>query len=178
MSHDFSGENRISTHGILMRIGLSAIIAFCVVLSSCTLTPVEQGDAISTGSGGFRSTKLPVFPIGKPGVHEFRVSGLKDRQFPYSMRYFTQRSTGSDWYVATPFEDSVIRVEVLSNSGKVLAKTVVRPKTWRFAREGEFEKIFWSPREPNLDFLSSYRVRVTVLVPSDREWDKARLLLR
>lgn len=133
---------------------------------------------MTRGSGQLRTTKLPVFPIGTTGTHEFRVSGLEERQYPFKIRFFTTRANGSELILNTPFENSVIRVEIVSDSGTTLAAKTVRPTTWRHTGQGEFEQYFQGRNEPALDFLPRYKVRVTVLKPSSREWDKAQLFLR
>jgi len=84
----------------------------------------------------------------------------------------------SDYFHNTPFERARIRVEILSNGGKTLAGTTFRPTTWRVAGQGEFEQYFWGPNQPSLPFMESYQVRVSVIEPSKRARDRARIILR
>ena len=162
----------------MLRLSVLALTLSAFLLGACSQTVSSRGDAATRGSGQFRTTKLPVFPIGSTGTHEFRVSGLQERQFPFKLRFFTTRANGSELILNTPFEDSIIRVEIISDSGTVLHRKTVRPTTWRHTGEGEFDQYFQNRGEPALDYLASYRVRVTVVKPSSREWDKAQLYLR
>ncbi|MDF1738113.1 MAG: hypothetical protein P1U86_03045 [Verrucomicrobiales bacterium] len=163
---------------MMLRVSAFALLFSCLFVSGCSQSISPRGDATTRGSGQLRTTKLPVFPIGSTGTHEFRVSGLEVRQFPFKFRFFTTRANGSELILNTPFEDSVIRVEIVSDSGSILAGKTVRPTTWRHTGQGEFEQYFWGRGEPALDYLACYKVRVTVLKPSSREWDKAQLYLR
>jgi len=123
--------------------------------------------------------RLPEFPLGRTGSHEFLVEGLGSRAFPYKLDIETTRANGSSYHPRTPFESAVLRVEILdANNQRVLDSKTFRPTTWHHTGEGEFEQIFWNQGQPRVAFRSSYRIRVTVLKPSWREWDKASLVLR
>lgn len=137
-----------------------------------------RGEAITYGQGNFKTTKLPFFSIGTPTTQEFTVSGLKERAYPYKVRIETRKGP-SDYIASTPFETARLKVEILDYSSRaVLATKTFRLNTWRRTGEGEFDQYFWAKGQPAIGFRERYRVRVTVVETSIREWDKARFYLR
>lgn len=159
---------------------ISPVLAIFLLLplSACQ-TPVQEGDAVSYGQGDFRSSFLPRFPLGKTGSYVFRVANLQSRSFPARIRIYGRTGAYSYGPRADTFSGARLRVEVLDDSSRrVLAAKTFRLNTARFVKEGEHDQFFWSRSEPNLEYRKNYRVRVTVLTPSDREWDEARVMLR
>jgi len=161
---------------VLWLLPLAAILAF----PGCAPVSVEsEGDAVKRQYGaGLQTRKLPFFSLGRTGTHTFRVSGLRERSFPYKLFIETTKLQSSDFFSNTPFETAVVRVEILSDSGQVLAGKTFRPNTWRVEGLGEFEQYFWNRREPGLPYMETYTVRVQVIRPSKRAKDRARLILR
>lgn len=154
---------------------LFAAFLLAAVLAGCTSTS-PRGAAITYGQGKLKTTKLPLFSIGTPGTHEFSVSGLSERAYPFKVRIDTRKAPG-DFAAIAPFDSAVLKVDVLDGSS-VLASTTFRLNRWRRTGEGEFDQYFWGKGQPAIGFRESYRVRVTVLKPSVREWDKAQIYLR
>ncbi len=154
---------------------VSAVVAMAL-LGSCMKT-TQRGDARQTGPASkFGLLLLPEFPIGHTGVHTFEVRDLERPAFPSKVRILTKRSQPTGLPDYRDWEDTLFKVEVVSN-GKVIRSHQFRPKRWRQLELGEFEHIF-APETKSTVGPLSYSVRVTVLDPSDREWDDARLVLR
>jgi len=159
------------------------LFALTVVLVAGCVSSSMRGDALTYGQGQLRTTKLPKFSVGRTGTHVFAVSGLSEAIYPYKVRFFT-RASASAYFYHTPFEDARLRVEVLDDgSGRVLASTTFSGRRWRHEGEAgvgteQFDVHFWGRGQPSLDQRERYRVRVTVLEPSDRRQDVARIFLR
>lgn len=157
---------------LLVAISLSSAVV------SCTPTVSSRGDASTSGSGAFQTTKLPRFSLGRTGTHQWAVTGLKDRAFPYKLRIYTSRA-GSPYSSHTTFDDAVVKVELLDHS----SRRVLRSKTfdlgsWRGAGDAKYDLYFWSSDNFPMATRDSYRVRVTVLEPSRRGRDMAQVYMR
>ncbi|MCB1229583.1 MAG: hypothetical protein KDN19_04925 [Verrucomicrobiae bacterium] len=159
-----------------------ALIGAVVAVSGCaSRAPVSHGDATRYGETGGALTNFFTrrFSIGERGRHEFEITGLTGKAYPSKLHIFTKRSDPSGWRGYEEWEEAVLRVEILDyESRSVLASKTFSPKPHRQLLEGEYEHIFYGRGEPSLGFRERYRIRVTVLKPSPRQWDEARLELR
>jgi|GEM_PF-1864765 len=163
---------------ISRRLLLLPVLLFSILPGGCR-GPVREGEALSYGQGSFRSSFLPRFSLGKTGTHEFQVSNLQSRSFPSRLRIYGRGGSYAGHPRLDTFDSARVKVEVLENSSrKVLASKVFRLNTTQYVKNGEHDQWFWFGKEPHLEFKSSYRVRVTVLAPSRREHDEARVMLR
>ncbi len=145
---------------------------------SCSQTVSSRGDASTSGSGAFRTTTLPKFSLGLTGTHEWAVTGLDERAFPYKLRIYTSRA-GTTYNLNTTFDDAVVKVELLDES----SRKVLRTKTfdlgnWRGAGDAKYDLYFWSSDHFPMATRESYRVRVSVLKPSRRGRDMGRIYMR
>lgn len=157
---------------------LFSFLALAMVVTSCSQTVSSRGDASTSGSGAFRTTTLPKFSLGRTGTHEWAVTGLKERAFPYKLRIYTSRA-GSTWSLNTTFDDAVVKVDLLDGS----SRKVLRTKTfdlgaWRGAGDAKYDLYFWSSDHFPMATRDSYRVRVTVLNPSRRGRDLGQIYMR
>tara|TARA_R110002096_G_scaffold4493_10_gene20834 strand:+ start:3134 stop:3601 length:468 start_codon:yes stop_codon:yes gene_type:complete len=148
-----------SSHGLML-------IAICLSVGGCKTTPA--GDGIAQ----FNSVILPHFPIGQPGTFEFKVRHTRP-VYPHWM-YFKTRSSSS-FYPYTPFDEAVFRVEMVGLDGNVLSSRIIRPRAPRIVDEDEYRVVLWNKR--SVSARTEFRVRVEVLRPSKRPYDKARIHL-
>ena len=140
--------------------------SMALLLLGCKTTPA--GD----GSAQFKTVILPRFPIGHPADYEFTVNHSQP-VFPHWIYFQTRARTSS--YPYTPFDRSVIRVEMISMEGKVLRSTLVKPRAPRVVDEDEYRVLLWGRK--SAPALAQFKVRIEVLVPSGRRYDKARIYL-
>ena len=161
------------------RTFLAAALVCALTSVSCQTGPTRMhGDAVLREYGPAASFRLPEFSIGERGRFEFAVSNLEERAFPYKLEIRTTRANAGSWSPPTPFESAEIQIDIVTPTGRIMASQVVRLRTWTATGAGRYEQVFWKPGQPEIGFLADYTVRVTVLSPSRRSWDKASLSLR
>ena len=160
-------------------LSLALVLAPLLICSCAPTESARRGDATERQYGrALRSVKLPSFPIGQTGTHSFQVSGLENRAYPYKLEIQTTKIQVVEDIPNTPFEDAVFKIEILAGGSVAASKTFHARHSREISGIGRFAVFFWGPNEPRIPFHSSYKVRITVLTPSSREWDTAQIVLR
>lgn len=166
--------------GVVLVVVVLAAVPGCAGPRVGTTAPdphrpvAEPAVAMVTGS------LTPDFPIGTAGAAVFRVRsprGAGAVRFPHWLEIETRRHQPTS-RPRTPFEDAVIRVRIVDPAdGATIAETTVRPNAPRQFDVGRFETPVWTRRDAPKDLPTEYTLRVDVLHPSRRAWDRARIRL-
>ncbi len=118
---------------------------------------------------------LPRFPIGETGSHTFSVDSPGTPLYPHWLYIKTRDSRTSR--PVTWFEDAVLQFDILApGTNKVLTSRKLPLRRWRKVDSDELRVLIWD-RNSSDAFGNSYDIRVTVLVPSSRRFDKAQIQL-
>ncbi len=167
------------------KLDLASLTAMDLLGLADEQPPVEEpmvAAAASTGAvpvrfaGPQNTYILPRFPLGKAGDRFlFDVHTPGTATYPHWIRFHTRDSKSDRPY--TPFDVSVIRIEVLSSSGAVTHSRTIRPRGVRSIDGDEYEYAAWNRREAGLFRAERYQIRITIDKPSDREYDEAQLIL-
>ncbi len=160
---------------IAMRRGAEKAIRLARVLCLVGAAFIASCKTSSSGGGGGGNGNaliLPHFPIGAPVSVDFPVSNGQPT-YPHWIYFRTREQSGSHPY--TPFDRSEIRVSTIAPNGQKVASTVVRPVFPRIVDDGKYRALIFARN--SVPSLTDYTVRVEVLRPSRRRYDKARIHL-
>ncbi len=130
-----------------------------------------------TTSASAGTTKyLPKFSIGQPGTFVFEVDTPGEVLYPHWLYIDTRESRS--YRPVTWFENATIKVEILDpKSQKVLKSRFLEMRAWRIVDSDELRVPMWGMRERDSFVSSHYLIRLTVMKPSSRRFDKARVQL-
>ena len=157
-------------------------VALLALVSCESRARVFHGDATREGAIGGRLTNFwtEKFSIGTNEVHELEITGLTARAYPAKLRVHTREFDPSGYRGYTRWDRTVLRVELLDfdSRRKIVSKTKKLNRDFREVDDGVYEMPFFRPEELPLRARTEYRIRITVLIPSPREWDEASFLLQ
>ncbi len=119
---------------------------------------------------------LPPFPIGEPGVFSFVVESPSQPLYPHWLYIKTRQSRTC--HPVVWFEDAVLHFDIRDlSSGKFLASRTLPLQRFRTVDGDEYRVLIWGRHQSDLFAWGSYEIRVTVISPSGRRFDKARIQL-
>jgi len=140
------------------------------------ITLVTFVATLASAQAGKRTEYLPKFSLGETSQYVFEVNTPGRHMYPHWL-YIDTRDSRS-YRPVTWFESAKVKMEILdANSKQVLRTRFIDMRAWRIVDSDELRVPLWGMKESAAFNNSNYLIRVTVMKPSLRQYDKARVQL-